>query len=51
MQFTADQAIEASQDGDPIWISDDFAERICQQHGTSIDHRGGAGQLLLWLGY
>lgn len=64
MRFTAEQAFEAQAAGDPIWISIDFADQICREHGVSFEEynwdRGpqcspiddiDAADLLEWLGY
>lgn len=59
--FTAEDAFEASEDGDPIMLAHDAAARICRDHdadladfltdcaitATHVD----AAVLLGWLGY
>ncbi len=62
-RFTAEMALEASCEGDPIWLDRPAALRICKDHGADLDdfliaaHDGtdpgryDAGSLLIWLGY
>lgn len=64
--FTAEQAFEATENGDPIRIDEDFAIQILIDHGASIedfylDNHGqylnsfdkgiDSAVLLAWLGY
>ena len=62
--FTADDAFEAAEIGDPIMISHEAADDICRDHGTGLvdylDELVGdapftddiaADELLAWLGY
>jgi len=61
MRFTADQAFEASEDGDPIMISAASAAAIIGQHQATLcefeSDRGeraesyDAAAVLAWLGY
>lgn len=62
MRFTAEQAFEASAEGEPILLSLDDVARICRAHG--LDHAeyladlagsgkatNDAAELFGWLGY
>ena len=65
MRFTADEAQEAHESGEPILIDAELARQICREHGVLYDDylsdetsdrktpRGGvdAWLLLCWLGY
>lgn len=62
MRFTADDAFEASQDGEPIMISSGAAARMIANHGASLEEyetESGlampaeidAASVLAWLGY
>lgn len=62
MNFTAKQAIEDSKSGRPIILSNNEADRICQEHDTMLDSffekfpraKGfclDASDLFVWLGY
>ena len=62
MRFSAEQAFEASESGDPIIISENFACEILRDHGLTIyqyisdlpnydESKINAADLLAWLGY
>ncbi len=61
-RFTAEQAFEDSESGDPIMIDSVFAQTICEDHGANFndypindstfkDVKIDAADLLAWLGY
>ena len=60
--FTSEQAFEASEDGEPIYVSPEFQQQLCHEHDTLwgdylLDCEEGcldphdAAVLLGWLGY
>lgn len=60
--FTSEQAFEASEDGEPIYVSPEFQQQLCHEHDTlwddyQLDCEEGcldphdAAVLLGWLGY
>jgi len=63
MQFSADQALEANLEGDPIIIDERFASQLCREHSVEflqflIDNPTAAQsntidawRVLEWLGY